>query len=189
MLAPTSWAFPVSSLTVQGNPAIRPPLGPRFNLGTLISRTNSEEVGALSKTRRGLINSQSGVVGATLEMKGLHSSGAELMRGRREESRVELAGEVGNPVDTLGTKPGIRVKTLKAFAGSKKPGPSSVAAHGEAASRPAQGPRWVLLPCSALLRVSALPGWVSVLGLSTGGSGGGRGGASPPTSHHPIAVF
>lgn len=39
-------------------------------------------------------------------MKGLPSSGAELMDRRREESGVGLAGEVGNPVDTLGTKPG-----------------------------------------------------------------------------------
>lgn len=39
-------------------------------------------------------------------MKGPYSSGAELMEVRSQESWMWLRGEVGNPVDTLGTKPG-----------------------------------------------------------------------------------
>lgn len=64
------------------------------------------------------------------------------------------------------------VETPKALSGWKRPGPGPVAAHGGAASTPAQGPSWALLPCPALLRVSAPPGWVSALGgTELGGQG------------------
>lgn len=38
-------------------------------------------------------------------MKGAHSSGAELMEVRSQESWVGLRGGVGSPVDTLEAKP------------------------------------------------------------------------------------
>lgn len=82
---------------------------------------------------------------------------------------------------------GIWVETPKALAGWKRPGPGSVAVHGGAASTPAQGPSWALLPWSQC------PTWLGLcLGTELRGQGEvGRGarrwrGRCQPTNVCPL---